>query len=183
MKKLIIASAIAMTMASGAAMAADANTAQTGEVTFIGSVTAKTCDLAPSVDGIMTDVIDLGTIEVGGDGYEKSFALVKKPDTTCTLEAATTADVTWGGKFTAEGLANTQGTAEKAHVVLTAKGYDDAGNDDKLITSATQTVNFKKAQDKLNADGLKFTAQLKSDQNGGTAGTFLSTAYYAVAYK
>ncbi|EHN96203.1 hypothetical protein [Escherichia coli] len=41
MKKLIIASAIAMTMASGAAMAADANTAQTGEVTFIGSVTAK----------------------------------------------------------------------------------------------------------------------------------------------
>lgn len=182
MKKLIIASAIAMTMASGAAMAADANTDQTGEVTFIGSVTAKTCDLAPSVDGIMTDVIDLGTIDVGNNGAEKSFALVKKPGTTCTLEDATTADVTWGGKFTAEGLANTQGTAGKAHVVLTAKGHNEAG-DDKLITSAAQTVNFEKAQDKLNSDGFKFTAQLKSDPNGGTAGSFLSTAYYAVAYK
>lgn len=182
MKKLIIASAIAMTMASGAAMAADADTAQTGEVTFIGSVTAATCDLAPSVGGVMTDVVDLGTIDVGEDGEEKPFALVKKPGTTCTLEAATTADVTWGGKFTAEGLANTQGTAEKAHVVLTAKGYNDAGDADEPITSAAQTVNFEKAQEKLNADGFKFTAQLKSADDG-TAGTFLSTAYYAVAYK
>ncbi|GAB1639567.1 hypothetical protein HmCmsJML035_04544 [Escherichia coli] len=182
MKKLIIASAIAMTMASGAAMAADANTAQTGEVTFIGSVTAKTCDLAPSVDGIMTDVIDLGTIDVGASGVEKSFALVKKPGTTCVLEATNTADVTWGGKFTADGLANAQGSAEKAHVVLTAKGYDDAGTSDQEISSSVQTVNFTKAQEKLNADGFKFTAQLNSDA-AGTAGTFLSTAYYAVAYK
>ncbi|MBS9139699.1 hypothetical protein KEQ58_23630 [Escherichia coli] len=182
MKKLIIASAIAMTMASGAAMAADENTAQTGEVTFIGSVTAATCDLAPSVGGVMTDVIDLGTVDVGEPGVEKPFALVKKPGTACTLTATNTADVTWGGKFTAEGLANTQGTAEKAHVVLTAKGYNEAGDSDQSITSADQTVKFEKAQDKLNADGFKFTAQLKSE-TGGTAGTFLSTAYYSVAYK
>ncbi|HAW2529131.1 TPA: hypothetical protein JLP98_003751 [Escherichia coli] len=183
MKKLILASAIAMTMASGAAMAAaDANTAQTGEVTFIGSVTARTCDLAPSVGGIMIDVIDLGTIDVGGESSEKQFALVKKAGTSCVLDESTSADVTWGGTFTAKGLANTNGTAQDAYVILTANGVD-AANTNAQITAGKQTVNFTKVKEKLDADGLQFSAKLKSDNVTGTAGSFLSTAYYAVAYK
>ncbi|HAW2552709.1 TPA: hypothetical protein JLQ01_004464 [Escherichia coli] len=182
MKKLIIASAISMTMASGAAMAADANTSQTGEVTFIGSVTAKTCDLAPSVGGIMSDVIDLGTIDVGSESTEKQFALVKKAGTSCVLDESTSADVTWGGTFTAKGLANTKGTAQDAYVILTANGVD-AANTNAQITAGKQTVNFTKVKEKLDADGLQFSAKLKSDNVSGTAGSFLSTAYYAVAYK
>lgn len=51
MKKLMIASAIAMTMAAGSAMAASQN------IQFTGSITATTCDLV--VDGNASGLINL----------------------------------------------------------------------------------------------------------------------------
>ncbi|ELF95376.1 hypothetical protein [Escherichia coli] len=178
MKKLIIASAIAMTMASGAAMAATATNNMSGEVQFIGSVTAETCDLVPSVGGATKNTIDLGTVTANETGNPVDFALVKADAAACTtMDAAMAAEVTWGGQFTPEGLSNTGGTAAGAIVLLDAM---NAGTTPESINSAKQTVIFKEVKDKLDNGGLKFQAKL---QGGAAPGTFLGTAYYAVAYK
>ncbi|HBB2429749.1 TPA: fimbrial protein, partial [Escherichia coli] len=49
MKKLMISSAIAMTMAAGSAMASQ------GDIQFFGNVTEVTCDVTPEVGGAVTD--------------------------------------------------------------------------------------------------------------------------------
>ncbi|EOA9963736.1 hypothetical protein ACIMAF_004439, partial [Salmonella enterica] len=71
MKKMIIASAIAFSIASVASYAA------TGTVNFVGTVTAPTCDIV--VNGATSggsNTIDLGTTTVGVGGTAKDFTLM-----------------------------------------------------------------------------------------------------------
>ncbi len=177
MKKLLIASTIAMTIASGSAMAADtAAPVQTGTVEFVGVVTTGTCDILVSVGDKETNIIDLGTVVKGQRGTPVSFALKAKDASNCVLSDNGAAEVLWTGDLGLNGLVNSKGSAQAATAYLQAM---NTKNGDQLITSNNSTVVFD-ANEVVN-EGLKFQATLDSSVRG-TAGTFSSTGVYAVAY-
>lgn len=64
MKKLMIASAMAMIMATGSAMAGVKQASQ-GEVQFVGAVAATTCDVIVSADGAVNNQVQFGVVNVG----------------------------------------------------------------------------------------------------------------------
>lgn len=172
MKKLVIASAIAMVMSAGSAMAA----AQQGNVEFLGVVSQDTCDLGVSQNGAVNNVLELGTVAPTKEGKPVAMKLVAKDPAQCQL-GAKKAIVRWTGNLTTDGIANQNGTAGNSHVILTAVNSADQAK----IDSSHSTVSFDDANGKLtNGDGLQFTAKLKA---GSTAGTFQSAAAYAVEYK
>lgn len=175
MKKLMIASAIAMTMAAGSAMASQ------GEIRFFGNVTAQTCDLVPEIGGAVNNMIQLGTVTTkSGDGNTHQgqaieFTLKAKDAGACAEAAKLGATIAWDGNLGAQGVVNQGGQAVDAHVVLLAK---NATTENTQITSAKNFAEFSK--DKLAGDGYKFSAQLIG---GATPGDFQSASAYAVTYK
>lgn len=175
MKKLMIASAIAMTMAAGSAMASQ------GNVQFFGNVTAQTCDLVPEIGGAVNNMIQLGTVTTNAgqgnthEGQAIEFALKAKDAAACTEAAKLGATIAWDGNLGAQGVMNQGGQAADAHVVLVAK---NATTPDTQITSTKSSAEFSK--DKLTGEGYKFTAQLIG---GATPGDFQSASAYAVTYK
>lgn len=176
MKKLMIASAIAMTMAAGSAMAS-----QQGEIQFFGNVTAQTCDLVPEIGGAVNNMIQLGTVTTKGgsgtthEGRAIDFTLKAKNSTTCTAAAQLGATIAWDGNLGTQGVVNQGGQAADAHVVLLAK---NATTENTPITSDKNFAEFSK--DKLAGVGYQFSAQLIG---GTTPGDFQSASAYAVTYK
>lgn len=96
MKKLMIASAIAMTMAAGSAMAATDMGNQQNEIQFLGAVTEVTCNLDAVVDGATNNIVQLGTVKKGENGQEKNIALKAKRGTTCAGLDNKTATIAFG---------------------------------------------------------------------------------------
>ena len=93
MKKSIIASVVALGLVSGMAQAGEK------EIQFVGSVTAVTCDIDPSVDG------------------------------STSIMPGVTVSLTWtGDKFTTDGLGSISGTATDAHVQITALNAKSQGD-------------------------------------------------------
>ncbi|EKJ5521418.1 hypothetical protein PJL89_003069 [Escherichia coli] len=178
MKKLMIASTIAMTMAAGSAMAATNVGNQQNEIQFLGVVTEVTCDLDAVVDGAVNNVVQLGTVKKGEDGQEKNIVLKAKQGTTCSGLDNKTATIAFRGPLGTNGLENANGTAKGATVALVAKNSKTA---DQSITKNLNNIDFQ--ADKVNTEGYKLTAQLKSDAATGTAGTFESALAYAVTYQ
>lgn len=170
MKKLIISSAIAMTMTAGSAMASQ------GDVQFFGNVTAETCDLISEIDGAVNNTIQLGTVKVGADGDEKRFSFKKAPGANCTAAAAKNATITWSGNLGAEGIIKQSGLAEGAYVELKPEN----GTNTNAITASNTTTEFDKS--KLDSEGYKFTAKLMANK-ATTPGDFQSAAAYAVTYQ
>ncbi|HGB9752373.1 TPA: fimbrial protein [Escherichia coli] len=172
MKKVFIASAIAMSMAAGSAMAS-----QQAEIQFLGVVTETTCDITSSVDGNVSDVVQLGTVQKGQSGQEKNIVLKAKDTTTCTGLAGKTATIQFVGDLGDKGLNNTNGTAQDATVELkTANGKTNAVQE---VKKGSNSVEFE--ADKVSTDGYQFKAKLVSASTG-TAGTFDSALAYAVTY-
>lgn len=182
MKKLMIASAIAMTMAAGSAMAAQ------GDVQFFGTVTAKTCDLVVDQEGAVVNMIQLGSVTNGGSlagtdvGAEKTFTLKPKAGAGCS--SITTANMAWDSPaMAANGIGNQSGKATDARVKLvavnsTGKVQTDT-NADKEIKAGQNTVDYTITGTGLTDEGFKFKAQLI----GGTvAGDFNTAVAYAVSY-
>jgi type 1 fimbria pilin len=175
MKKSIIASVIALGMMGGYAHAAS-------QVIFSGAVSAKTCELAPSVNGSIpaNQVVTLATAEPNTEGAATTFVM-KPVDPTasgCTgLTGQNTISVGWSGSnLGAQGFkANPGSVASDAVVLLTAKNSKTANT---AITASAPSVDF--AGDKLTADGLQFDAKTKG---GAQSGNFQSTASFTVAYK
>lgn len=185
MKKSIIASIVALGMASGMAQAA------TNEVQFHGNVTTVTCDLTPSIDGSLNPngpgMIELGDVKVGGEGKVVRFAFKPASDTSnataCNAIATsgTTNNVilTWAGsKFDSAGLGALDGSAAvDSHVEI------------KPVNSKAQTPAFVKASGEQNAfapavlqqgaEGLRYEAKLKAGQ---TAGDFKAAATFNMTY-
>ncbi|MED9534140.1 hypothetical protein RCN81_04750 [Escherichia coli] len=176
MKKLMIASAIAMTMAAGSAMATDMGNQQ-NEIHFLGVVTEVTCDIDAVVDGAVNNVVQLGTIKKGEEGQEKNITLKAKAGSACELDAKKTATIAFRGPLGTDGLENATGTATGATVALVAKNSKEAN---QHITKNLNNIVFE--ADKVNSEGYKLTAQLKSGAQG-TAGTFESVLAYAVTYQ
>ncbi|EDJ4952290.1 fimbrial protein [Salmonella enterica subsp. enterica] len=173
MKKIILASAISMAMFSGATMAA-----QSGQVTFLGSVTNTTCDLVASTNGAEKNQIELGVVSINSEAQQGiPFALVKGADAQCTGLTGKVATIAWAGNLGDEGVLNQSAHANAATgawVRLTPKNAK-ANND---IKKGSDTVVFD--ADKLDNDGgFKFEAKLNGK---ATPGEFRSVISYAVAY-
>ncbi|KAB7714796.1 fimbrial protein [Plesiomonas shigelloides] len=171
MKKLMIASAIAMTMAAGSAMA------QQGDVQFFGNVSSVTCDVTPEVGGNVTNLVQLGTVAASGTGEEVPFVLKASNPAggQCASLNGKTATIVWDSPaLTAQGLGATGGLAKDAYVILKPSN----GNESDPITKSDATTTFDAA--KATTDGFGFTAQLKA---GSTEGDFSSAAAFAVTYK
>ncbi|HFP4415590.1 TPA: fimbrial protein [Escherichia coli] len=171
MKKLMISSAIAMTMAAGSAMASQ------GDIQFFGNVTEVTCDVTPEVGGAITDMVQLGTVKKGAFGEEVSLVL-KATDPAggdcASLASGKTASVAWAGNLTTEGIGAQGGLAQDAYVVLKPAN----GQDTDKISSTDHVAEFE-AENVTNGNGLQFTAQLKGGQ---IVGDFQTAAAYAVTY-
>ena len=155
--------------------------ANTGTINFIGSVSDTTCDFVGEQNGAQGNTIDLGTHTVavvnGGTTSVIDFALVgKKSDgTACEVEAGKSVDVSWvpaSGAWDAMGLQNT-GTATNTAVKL----MDTTG---KEFSAVRDTVNYVPAD--AVGGALPFKAQLVKS-GVATAGTVISAAKFAVAYK
>lgn len=173
MKKLAIATLVISVMASGAALA------NTGEVQFIGAVTDTTCNISPEVDGALKNTIDLGTmLTTDVTGTEIAFKLV--PDTAECL-AKTSATVGWqSAGFNSMGLSNMQGDAAGAAIKLTAV---NSTTPNQPITGNMQNIAFGNGTTAIGA--FQFKAQMSRVDSAvpATAGTVMSSAAYAVAYK
>ncbi|ECJ9206606.1 fimbrial protein [Salmonella enterica] len=176
MKKEFIASAIAMAMSAGSAMAAG----QQSEIQFLGAVTSVTCDIDTSVNGNATNVVQLGAISVGATGTPVDFSLKAKDPTSAGCQGLDTkvASIVFQGPLGDQGLENGTGTASKAHVEL--KTLNGKGNATQEIKKGSNTVEFP--GNAVIGDGYKFQAKLVSAQ-GGTEGSFNSALAYAVTYQ
>lgn len=181
MKKLMIASAIAMTMAAGSAMASQ------GDVQFFGTVTAKTCDLVVDQEGAVVNMIQLGSVTNGGTqagsdvGEAKTFTL--KPAAGANCSTITTAKMAWDSHaMTANGIGNQSGKATDAHVKLVAVNSNKVQTDtnaDKEIKAGQNSVDYTITGTGLTDEGFKFKAQLIG---GAVAGDFNTAAAYSVSY-
>ncbi|MCK2989295.1 fimbrial protein [Escherichia coli] len=171
MKKLMIASAIAMTMAAGSAMA------QQGQVQFFGNVSSVTCDVTPEVGGNVTNLVQLGTVAASGTGNEVPFTLKASNPSggQCGSLTNKTATIAWNSPaFTAQGLGATGGLARDAYVILKPSN----ANESTAITKNNQSSTFDAT--KATSVGFGFKAQL---QAGTTEGDFSSAAAFAVSYQ
>ncbi|EOU4021579.1 fimbrial protein [Salmonella enterica] len=173
MKKIVLATTVAM---ASLGMISTASAAS-GEVQFIGAVTAKTCDLKPVVNGSVTNMVQLGTANISQAGSAVEFSL--KPDSSqadCQALANTmTATIGWGGKLNSQGLGNQSGSASGSWVELKSVNSKTANS---IITSSKSSSDF--AGDKIKSEGAKFSAKL----NGSTVpGDYRSAAAFVVAYK
>lgn len=172
MKKLMIASAIAMAMVAGSAMAS------TGNVKFFGNVSAITCDLTPEVGGGLVDTIQLGTVASTGQGDDIPFTLkATSAAGGCANLATKTANIAWTGPLGAQGFENQGGLAADAYVAV--KTVNGKSAPEQTVTSSDSTVDFDAA--KATTDGFQFTATLHG--NNSAAGDFRSVAAYAVTYQ
>ncbi|EFE1057638.1 TPA: fimbrial protein [Escherichia coli] len=172
LKNIALSSIIAATMMSGYAHAADH-----GDVSFLGAVSAKTCDIEAVVDGAVKNLVQLGTVTVGGPNSEKEFELRLKDPATCDLTGTPAAFVTWNsGSFNATGLANANGTAKDAVVKLAAVNAKTANTE---INSSATDVEFVSNQIKTDG-GFKFKATLIPGTQKGTVDT---AAAFAVRYE
>lgn len=177
MKKLMIASAIAMTMTAGSAMAALGDAGSQGQVQFLGTVAAKTCDVVVEGDGAVNNLIQFGTIGPN-ETSSKEFS-VKLKDPACVANM-TKAHFLWASpNFTTQGIGNQSGTSNSAFVKLNAKSGDNTADNTADITSANNAVTFTIANDKAGS-GFKYTAELNAGQDKGT---FETAAAYSVIYE
>lgn len=179
MKKLMIASAIAMAMTAGSAMAALGDAGSQGQVQFVGTVAAKTCDVGVVGNGAVNDLIQLGTVTKGQPGVDKHFS-IKFKDLTCAT-GLTKANFIWSSPvFDTNKLNNQNGSATGSYVELKAKnGATNVANHYDLIGSGKNAVQFT-FSDATAANGFEYTAKLTGGQ---TAGTFESAAAYTIVYE
>ncbi|CAD6074494.1 hypothetical protein [Escherichia coli] len=182
MKKLLLAVVVSAGFCSTATMAS------AGNVKFLGSVMAATCNLEAvqtSGAGFATpNVIQFGTVETNSS-TSVDFSLqpvAGNPNkTNCDNIFAPTpgglgkADIQWVGTFDTTGngnaFKNTAGTAANA----TVKIEDTTGH---AVTSANQVLNFD-ADDYTADHGFKHKAILDA---GSAAGSFDTVLSYLVTY-
>lgn len=186
MKKLLLAVAVSAGLCSTATMAS------AGNVKFLGSVMAATCNLeAVQTSGVgfaTPNVIQFGTVATSSS-TSVDFSLQPVAGTTnktnCDNIFASAlgglglskADIQWVGIFDAAGTAfqNTAGTATDSTVGIASNGTTSGSHS---VSLANQVLNFVAAD--YNADnGFKHKATLNA---GATPGSFDTVLSYLVTY-
>jgi len=171
MNKSFIASFIGMSMFCTSAMASS------GEVSFFGNVSEMTCDLMVEVNGAVTGLVQLGTVNKNEKGSYIPFTLkAKNPENCKSITNNNTAEIAWAGAFNSEGLAAQSGSASDAVVHL--KTLNGAVNSEQNVTVSNSTVHFD--AEKVTQEGFRFGAAL---QGKDEVGDFRSAAAYVVTYK
>lgn len=172
MKKVILASAIAMSLVSGASLAAS------GDLQFIGSVTDTTCDISPEINGVAKNVVQLGTAPINGTAPEVQLSLKAKDSAAAGCQALTntgTATVDWASAaMNPQGLGIQSGAATGSYVKLKSVNAKTLATISQSASSADFTANL------VTGVGYQFTAELNA---GATPGDFQTTAAYTVSYK
>ncbi|HFL4980891.1 TPA: hypothetical protein ACG34Y_004926 [Escherichia coli] len=175
MKKLMIVSAIAMTMAAGSAMA-NVQQGSQGEVQFVGAVAAKTCDVVITGDGAVNNQVQFGVVNVS-DIATKEFKVSLK-DPKC-ISGSNKATFAWYSPALSDtGIKNQSGTAKDSYVEL--KGKDGATNTPSrtdLITALNNSLDFTVSQAEM---GFEYEATLHA---GTTPGSFGTAASYTIVYE
>ncbi|EGA8468189.1 fimbrial protein [Citrobacter freundii] len=174
-KQLFAVSALALSVMSGAALAAPQ------DVQFVGVVTDVTCDIKPEVNGTTGNYVQLGTVAASATGSDIPFVLKADAGTgqgSCGSQlTGKTATVSWVGPFDATGLASKTGSATDAVALI--KTVNSSATSQVTMTSNDTQAEFN-AANLTNGTGLKFTAALK----GGTQkGDYISSAAFLVQYK
>ncbi|HBA3615017.1 TPA: hypothetical protein J5F84_004894 [Escherichia coli] len=188
MKKTIVASVIALAaVAAGAANAATATgdkTAGTLDLNFVGTVSAVTCALEPSVDGVKSkNDIQLGQVKLGQGNKGEDIIVAFKPTpdsvTSCTHAGGDGFVMQWSGvgvAFDSNGLKATSGLADDAYVQIASV---NSRTPDTMIASDNQQVVFD--NDKVTSgDGLQYKVNLVS---GTKVGDMTTTAQVKHWYK
>lgn len=173
MKKRFLTALVVSALTSSAAFAGN-----TGEVRFIGAVTSATCNFTTEVNGVVKDTIDLGSMATNEkESKEVKFQLV--PDGQECF-AKTSGVVGWqSAGFTANGLANMNGTAKGVSIELVAVNSTNANT---AITSNNQNAQFGNEQDGIGKFEFS-TRMVQVESQAVEAGSVLAVASYAVAYK
>ena len=146
------------------------------DVTFIGAVTAQTCEVLPEIDGAVKNTLQLGSVAPSEQGTPVPFTL-KGAGTGCdALTAEMTASIAWTGPFDATGLKAANGsTATDSHVLLSTANASTTPI--IAMKEGATTANF--AANLAITDGFKYTAVLDA---GAIPGNFATAAAYTVAY-
>lgn len=175
MKKLMIASAIAMTMAAGSAMA-NVQQGSQGEVQFVGAVVAKTCDVVITGDGAVNNQVQFGVVDVN-DTVTKEFKVSLK-DPEC-ISGSDTATFAWYSPALGDtGIKNQSGVAKDSYVELKGKeGATNAPSHTDPITALNNSLDFTVSQAKM---GFEYKATLHA---GTTPGSFETAASYTIVYE
>ncbi|HAW2707030.1 TPA: hypothetical protein JLQ67_001731 [Escherichia coli] len=177
MKKLMIASAIAMSMTAGSAMAALGDAGSQGDVQFVATIAAKTCDVVIDGVGSANNLIQFGTLNKGEKSLKEFTVKVKDP---ACLTNLTKAHFSWTSpNLNSEGVANQSGTSTDSWVKLTPVTGGNTTTQTAAITSANNAVTFDIVQGK-EAEGFKYSAELNAGQ---VAGSFETAAAYTVVYE
>lgn len=175
MKKLMIASVVAMSMTAGSAMAAMGDAGSQGQVQFVGTVAAKTCDVVIDGAGAVNNLIQFGTT-TKGQNVTKEFS-VKLKDPTC-VDNLTKAHFTWvSPNFNSQGIANQSGSSTDSWVKLNAVSGTNTSTTVADITSTNNVVDFNIVDA---TQGFGYKAVLNAGQ---TPGTFETAAAYSVVYE
>ncbi|PAX81813.1 hypothetical protein, partial [Citrobacter sp. TSA-1] len=162
---------------AGSAMAALGDAASNGQVQFLGTVAAKTCDVVVDSDGAVNDLIQFGRVDKKGT-VEKPFS-VKLKDPSC-VNNMTKAHFTWASPaFTTAGIGIQSGAATDAKVELTAVSDGNTTTDTGVISSANNAVTFDLVQGKVE-EGFKYKAKFIA---GDEVGNFETAAAYAIVYE
>ena len=175
MKKLVIASAIAMSMTAGSAIAAFGDKGSQGQVQFVGTIATATCDVVVKANGSVNNQIQFGTVNKGARS-EKNFS-VNFVDPTCA-NSLTKAYFRWASpNFTSQGIGNQNGAANGSWVELKAVSGTNTTTNTNPITSTNDWVTYNITSA---ADGFGYKAILNAGQ---AAGTFETAASYTVTYE
>ncbi|PAX81814.1 hypothetical protein, partial [Citrobacter sp. TSA-1] len=162
---------------AGSAMAALGDAGSQGQVQFVGTVAAKTCDVVVDGAGAVNNLIQFGTL-VKGTTADKEFS-VKLKDPTC-VNGMNKAHFLWTSpNFNSQGIVNQSGSATEAWVKLNAK-TNAAGNTTTDTADITSVNNAVMYEIKDATKGFEYTATLNA---GNVAGTFETAAAYSVVYE
>lgn len=175
MRKLMIASTIAMAMTAGSAMATVTHGSQ-GQVQFVGTVAANTCDVVISGDGAVNNQVQFGVVNVDKNVTKEFKVSLKDPECISDYNKATFA--WYSPAFGDTGIKNQSGTAKGAYVEL--KGKDGATNNPSrtdLITALNNSLDFTVSQPEM---GFEYEATLHA---GSTPGSFETAASYTIVYE
>lgn len=166
--------ALSMAVLSGTA------SASTGEVRFIGAVTAKTCDLTTYVNGSANNTVQLGTVAPNILGDAVNFTMKGEGVDCEALTDTDTVNISFGGPLEeVKGLGILSGTAKDAFVEIKSLNAKETAHNANVVVPSNNARAFKGDVLKAAGDGAQFEAKLKG---GTTPGVFHSTLSYAVDY-
>lgn len=183
-KSAIILSALSLALLSGTTSAATDDVTPQDNIRFVGAVTAVTCDLEVDVNGSVTNMVQLGTVNKNSTGKDVNFKLKPKADqdpANCDwgtgVGALTQAVIGFAGPLDAEGLKNQltgSGVATDAYTLITAVNGDKT----TALKQGDATRTFTTAD--LESEGAQFTAKL---QGKDEAGLYQSALAFNVYYQ